>query len=122
MIDCERQLLAFRDPSGEMLTIYVEGTRSGSAFCYASMARQRLKEGCVGFMDYVVDTRVVKKGSIFISDVPVVCDFSDVFPKELPGVPPERKVVFRIHLIPGPTPISKASYCLELPEMKELSS
>nr|GFB24127.1 putative reverse transcriptase domain, aspartic peptidase domain protein [Tanacetum cinerariifolium] len=41
---------------------------------------------------------------------PVVRDFSDVFPKKLPGIPPEREVEFAIELVPGTQPISKASY------------
>nr|GEY14932.1 reverse transcriptase [Tanacetum cinerariifolium] len=41
---------------------------------------------------------------------PIVWDFSDVFPEELPGIPPEREVKFGIELIPGTQPISKALY------------
>jgi hypothetical protein len=35
-------------------------------------------------------------------------EFPDVFPEELPGMPPERKVEFAIELILGPAPISKS--------------
>ena len=45
-----------------------------------------------------------------------------MFPEELPGVPPERQVEFRIDLVPGVAPIAKASYHLAPPEMQELSS
>ena len=40
-------------------------------------------------------------------EVPVVKDYPDVFPEELPGVPPERDFVFLIELLPGTGPISK---------------
>jgi hypothetical protein len=36
-----------------------------------------------------------------ISDVPVVCEYEDVFPKELPGLPPDRDVEFVTNLVPG---------------------
>ena len=36
----------------------------------------------------------------------MVRDFSDVFPEELTGMPPDREVEFVIDLLPGPTPIS----------------
>ena len=62
----------------------------------------------MGFLAYVVDTRVVTEGPIFVSDVPLVCEFPDVFPKELSSVPVERQVEFRIDLIPGVAPIAKA--------------
>nr|GEU95164.1 retrotransposon protein, putative, Ty3-gypsy subclass [Tanacetum cinerariifolium] len=51
---------------------------------------------------------------------PVVQDFSDVFSKELLGISPEREVEFGIELILGTQPISKASYCMDPIELKEL--
>ena len=39
VIDCERQLVTTRDLSGGVLTVYDEGTRTGSAFCSAARAR-----------------------------------------------------------------------------------
>jgi hypothetical protein len=50
----------------------------------------------------------------------VVSEFPDVFPEELPGMPPERKVEFSIELIPGTAPISKRSYRVSGPELVEL--
>jgi hypothetical protein len=41
-----------------------------------------------------------------ISDVPVVCEFEDVFPEELSGLPPNRDVEFVINLLPGTTLIA----------------
>nr|GFA69670.1 hypothetical protein [Tanacetum cinerariifolium] len=45
-----------------------------------------------------------------IHDQPIVIEFPDVFPDELLGIPPVRKVEFNIELIPGAEPISKAPY------------
>jgi hypothetical protein len=50
----------------------------------------------------------------------VVSEFPDVFPEELPGMPPERKVEFVIELEPGTTPISKRAYRVSRPELVEL--
>jgi hypothetical protein len=41
-----------------------------------------------------------------ISDVPVVCEYEDVFPEELPGLPLDRDVEFVITLVPGTAPIA----------------
>jgi hypothetical protein len=46
--------------------------------------------------------------------------FLDVFPEELPGMPPDRKVEFVIDLLPGIAPISKRLYRMSLEELKEL--
>jgi hypothetical protein len=45
-----------------------------------------------------------------IQNILVVCEFPDVFPEDLPGLPPERDVDFVIELKPGTTPISRRSY------------
>jgi hypothetical protein len=41
-----------------------------------------------------------------ISDVPVVCEYKDVFPEEMLGLPPDRDVEFVINLIPGTAAIA----------------
>jgi hypothetical protein len=50
----------------------------------------------------------------------VVRDFPDVFPEELPGMPPDREVEFVIDLLPGTAPISKRPYRMSVEELKEL--
>jgi hypothetical protein len=45
-----------------------------------------------------------------IQDIPVVCEFPDVFPKDLPGLPPERDIEFVIEQKPGTAPVSRRSY------------
>jgi hypothetical protein len=57
-----------------------------------------------------------------IQDIPVVCEFPDVFPEDLPGLPPEREVEFVIKLKPGTTPISRRSYRMPPNELAELKT
>ncbi|GJV03328.1 hypothetical protein Tco_1336897 [Tanacetum coccineum] len=47
-----------------------------------------------------------------LEDVPKVQDFSEVFPEDLPGLPPTRQVEFQIDLVPGAAPIARAPYRL----------
>ena len=57
----------------------------------------------------------------FVGDnIRVVRDFPDVFPEELPGMPPEREVEFVIDLLPGTSPISKRPYRMFVEELQEL--
>ena len=60
-----------------------------------------------------------KKGKE-LKEVPVVNEFEDVFPEELPGLPPEREIEFEIELLPGVSPISQAPYRMAPVELKEL--
>ena len=57
-----------------------------------------------------------------IKEVEVVKEFEDVFPKDLPGIPPDREIEFAIELIPGAAPVSKAPYRLAPVELKELAT
>jgi hypothetical protein len=50
----------------------------------------------------------------------VVCEYADVFPNELPGMPPDRDIEFAIELQPGTTPISKRPYRMPPAELAEL--
>ena len=52
--------------------------------------------------------------------MPVVRDYPDVFPKELPSMPPDRDVEFIIDLLPGTGPIAKRSYRMSVDELAEL--
>ncbi|GJS67461.1 putative reverse transcriptase domain-containing protein [Tanacetum coccineum] len=56
-----------------------------------------------------------------LEEVPIVQDFPEVFPEDLPGIPPTRQVEFQIDLIPGAAPVARAPYRLAPSEMKELS-
>ena len=62
------------------------------------------------------------EASLDLASIPVVCEFLDVFPEDLPGLPPDREVEFSIELEPGTTPISRRPYRMapkELAEMKK---
>ncbi|GJU81948.1 putative reverse transcriptase domain-containing protein [Tanacetum coccineum] len=57
-----------------------------------------------------------------IDDIPIVREYVDVFPEDLPGLPPLRQVEFRIDLVAGATPVARSPYRLAPSEMQELSS
>ena len=57
-----------------------------------------------------------------LEDIMVIKEFSDVFPEELLGLPPEREVDLSIEVLPRTTPISMAPYCMALTELKELKT
>jgi hypothetical protein len=55
-----------------------------------------------------------------VERIPVVCEYPDVFPDELPGMPPDRDIEFAIELQPGTAPISKRPYRMPPAELAEL--
>ncbi|GJR42236.1 putative reverse transcriptase domain-containing protein [Tanacetum coccineum] len=72
----------------------------------------------------VVTAQIMEKKSDEkrLEDIPVVREFPEVFPEDLPGLPPIRQVEFQIDLIPGATPVARAPYRLAPSEMQELSN
>ena len=118
-IVCFDKVIRIPLPDGEILS--VRGEKSGAPLSIISSmkARKYLRKGCSAILALVnVSTDDEKK----IEDIPVVRDFSDVFPDDLPGLPPHRQVEFGIDLTPGAAPIARAPYRLAPPEMQELSS
>ena len=57
-----------------------------------------------------------------LADIPIVCDFPDVFPDDLPRLPPDRDVEFKIELLPGTAPISRRPYRMPPNELAELKT
>ncbi|GKA66430.1 putative reverse transcriptase domain-containing protein [Tanacetum coccineum] len=63
-----------------------------------------------------------KSGEKRLEYIPIVREFLEIFPEDLPSLPPVRQVEFQIDLIPGAAPVARAPYRLALLEMQELSN
>jgi hypothetical protein len=55
-----------------------------------------------------------------IEDIRVVCEYPNIFPDDLLGMPPERDIEFIIDLLPGTAPIAKRPYRMSIVELEEL--
>ncbi|GJZ06461.1 putative reverse transcriptase domain-containing protein, partial [Tanacetum coccineum] len=101
-------------------TLVIEGNKNNSRLKIISCIKTQkyIKKGCELFLAQVTEQESKEKR---LEDVPVIRDFPEVFPEELPGLPPPRQVEFRIDLIPGAAPVARAPYRLAPSEMKELS-
>ena len=78
-----------------------------------------LRKGCQGSLAHVVMTEDTPAR---VEDVWVVIHFPDVFPDDLPGLPPDREVEFTIDLILGIDPISLTPYRMAHAELRELKT
>ena len=65
-------------------------------------------------------TRVNSLMGVVQEEVPVVKDYPDVFPEELPGMPLDRDIEFLIELLPGTGPISKRPYQMHANDQEEI--
>ncbi|KAL0550000.1 hypothetical protein IC582_014496 [Cucumis melo] len=92
-IDCSRKEVTFNPPLMASFKFKGGGSRSLPQVISAIRASKLLSQGTWGILASVVDTREV---DVSLSSEPVVRDYPDVFPEELPGLPPHREVEFAI--------------------------
>ena len=117
IVDCRMKRVTLRTPNEDEVTFISERLNHLSNVISAATARTMVQKGCEAYLAYVIDT---VKARPSVSDVPTVSDFPDVFPEELPGLPPHREIEFAIDVVPGATPTSIAPYKMAPLELKEL--
>ncbi|GJS74137.1 hypothetical protein Tco_0706978 [Tanacetum coccineum] len=90
-------------------TLVVKSDRGASRLRVISCikARKYIERGCKLFLAQVTGKESTER---HIEDVSVIRDFPKVFPNDLPRLPPHRQVEFKIDLVPGETPVSRAPY------------
>ncbi|GJS32937.1 putative reverse transcriptase domain-containing protein [Tanacetum coccineum] len=101
-------------------TLVVKGDDSVSRLKVVSCMKVKkyVDRGSCLFVAQVVEKEPAERR---LEDVPVIREFPDVFPEDLPGLPPSRQVEFVIELVPGAAPVARAPYRLAPSEMKELA-
>ena len=90
VVDCRMKRVTLRTLSGEEVTFIGERSNHLSNVISAATARTMVRKGCEAYLSYVID---MKKAEPSLSDIPIVCDYLDVFPKELLGLPPHNEYV-----------------------------
>ena len=117
MIDCNRKRVTLMT-STKSKVVFTGSSSPKQSRCLSVMqAKRLLRKGGTGYLAYIVDTR---KEGVELDQIPVVWEFSNVFPYELLGLPPDREIEFVIDLAPGTAPVSKAPYRMALVELKKL--
>ncbi|GJU38027.1 putative reverse transcriptase domain-containing protein [Tanacetum coccineum] len=125
VIVCDEKLV--RIPYGDETLIFRgdesnDGRESRLTIISCSKAQEYMAKGCQVFLAQISAKKEEDKSDgKQLKDVPIVRDFPEVFPEDLPGLPPARPVEFQIDLIPGAAPVARAPYRLAPSEMKELS-
>ena len=120
VIDYRAKTVSFKPPGEEMFVFVGDRCSSQKMFVSDMKARKWLASDCTGYLASVVDT--TKKGKDELHDIPVVNEFISVFPKDLPGLPPDREVMFEIEVLLGTLLISKAPYRMALAELNEFKA
>ena len=116
-MDCRAKEVIFRIPDENEFRFRGDKSLMPQNLISTITARKMLRRGCQGYLAVVRDVQA-DKGSV--DRVPVVYEFQDIFPEELPGLPPEREIEFCIDVVPGTDPISMPPYRMAPEELSEL--
>ena len=100
ILDCGKKTVVLR--CFDQYEVIVQGIRSSTMFNVIStmQARRFLRKGCETFLALILNS---KRGQVDVEKILVVREFPDVFPKELPCIPPEREVDLSIEIVLGTT-------------------
>ena len=116
-VDCNRKEVRFCRPGQTEVVFYGLQKTQPNSIMTAMKAIKMLRKSYQRYLAYAIEVR--DSGSR-LEDIPVVREFPDVFPEDLPVIPPDREIDFQIELVPGTEPISKAPYRMAPLELKEL--
>ena len=99
--------------------VIILGIRSSvmSNVISAMQARRFIRKEYEAFLALILDSKRVQ---VDVEKIPIVREFPDVFPEELPGIPIEREGDLSIEIVPGTTPVSRVPYRMAPAELKEL--
>lgn len=117
MILCDEQKVVLKSSKGKRVSYKGVVSRPGIKLVSIQEIKKYVLNGQKGYLCMVKDL-IVEEDEI--NQIPVVREFPDVFPNEIPGMSPKREVEFSIDLVPGTAPISKIPYRMAPREMQEL--
>ncbi|GKC03512.1 putative reverse transcriptase domain-containing protein [Tanacetum coccineum] len=124
LIVCDEKVV--RIPYGdEVLIIRGDDYGNGSKLNIISCARTQkyIQKGCQVYLAQVTSKKAEDKSKEKrLKNVSIIREFPEVFPDDLPGLPPARQVEFQINLVPGAAPVAQTPYRLGPTEMQELST
>ncbi|KAJ0442506.1 putative nucleotidyltransferase, Ribonuclease H [Helianthus annuus] len=118
-IVCHEKIIRIPMENGEMIVVHGEKHDMPLRIISCLKARKCLQKGCVAFLAHIVDKEAAEPK---LEDIPIVREYPEVFPEDLPRLSPQRQVEFHIDLVPGAAPLAKAPYRLAPSEMQELST
>ncbi|WRX26216.1 hypothetical protein QQP08_018703 [Theobroma cacao] len=116
-VDCFKKEVILQSLEGAEVVFTRE--RRVLPFCVISTlnALKLVRKGYPAYLAHVID---ISREEPKLENVPIVSEFPDVFPDELPRLPPDREFEFIIDLLPATAPISIPPYRMAPVELKEL--
>ncbi|XP_070020359.1 uncharacterized protein [Nicotiana sylvestris] len=116
-LDCRTRVMRLEFPNDPVIEWKGNGVVPKGRFISYLKASKMIRKGCIYHLVRVADTTSEVSAPEF---VPVVNEFLEVFPDELPGIPLDREIGFGIDVLPDTQPISIPPYRMAPAELREL--
>ncbi|XP_017609647.1 uncharacterized protein LOC108455618 [Gossypium arboreum] len=100
---CCKKKFVVQSENGDKIEVNGIQTSGSTRIILAIRANKLLNQGCEAFLAYVINPNSVDSQC---SKIQTVCEFLDVFPDKLSGLPPDREVEFAIEVFPSTAPVS----------------
>eukprot|EP00253_Pinus_taeda_P019879 PITA_19879 len=119
LVDCKTKIIYYRDQQGNNKEM--QGIKQPVQVrpITANQLVKCVRKGCQVYAIQVGYANSKDK-TASLNNIPVIQEFADVFPEEIPGLSPRRNIDFTIELVPGAAPVSRAPYRMSVPELTEL--
>ena len=117
IVNCYTREVIFEMHGKEKVVFCGERQAVPNCLVSAVTAFKMIKDRCTAYLAHVIDNSQSMKE---LNDVSAVSEFLNVFPKELPGLPPDREIEFTIEMAPGVAPVSIPPYRMAPLELQEL--
>ncbi|KAA3463644.1 DNA/RNA polymerases superfamily protein [Gossypium australe] len=118
-LDCAAKRMVLKTVKGKEVVMIGNRRDYLSNVVSALKAVKMVRKGCEAFVVYVC---ALEAKESTVGNVRTVKEYADVFPKELPGLPPDLEVKFGIDLLPGTAPVSIAPYRMAPKELMKLKA
>ncbi|XP_040938049.1 uncharacterized protein [Gossypium hirsutum] len=116
-LDCAERRVVLRTEENNEIVVIRERQNYLSNVIFALVAKKLVRKGCEAFLAYVSVSDFV---DLPVKNICTIKDFLDIFPEELPTLPPSREAEFGIELIPGTASVSITLYRMAPKELVEL--
>jgi hypothetical protein len=117
ILNCKIKKLSLVDDEGQRRVIVGQNQGVSLSFISSLQLRKSMRKGCKLYAILALNEMGVEK---VLEHLPVVREFADVFPEELPGMSSERELEFTIDLKLSTEPIARMTYRMSTPNLQEL--
>ena len=122
VLNCFDKTFTCVNNEGETVTVTEIPVKTTIKQISSLQLKRVVRKGCKAFdVSVTGEEHINNEDKLKLENIPILRGYSNVFPEEIPGLPPKRELEFTIELVPGAVPRSKSPYPMNIVELNELN-